>query len=61
MTIHAFVDETFNLKNNYFYLVSILLYEFSDDIEALSEHLLWIEKRSKKRKTLIAFAPVHML
>ncbi|MCX5893779.1 MAG: hypothetical protein NTW80_12580 [Deltaproteobacteria bacterium] len=50
MTINVFVDETFDLKNNYFYLVCTLIHEFNDDIRCLSEHLLSIEKKSKKRK-----------
>ena len=50
MTIHAFLDETFDYKNNYFYLVSIVFFQLNDEIEKLSGQLFSLENRTKKRK-----------
>ncbi len=48
MTIHAFIDETFDYKNNYFYLVSIAIFDSNDEMEKLSGQLFELRQRGKE-------------
>lgn len=50
MAIHVYIDETFNIRNNYFYLVSILILSSTEELNKLSYFLSKIEFNSKKRK-----------
>lgn len=50
MAINVYIDETFNIRNNYFYLVSILILSSTEEANKLSDFLSKIECNSKKRK-----------
>lgn len=51
MAINVYIDETFNIRNNYFYLVSILILGSIDEVNTLSIFLSKLERNSRKGKS----------
>lgn len=51
MAINVYIDETFNIRNNFFYLVSILILGSIDEVNTLSHFLSKLERNSRKGKS----------
>jgi hypothetical protein len=51
MAINVYIDETFNIRNNYFYLVSILILGSTGEVNRFSNFLSNLERNSRKGKS----------